>query len=112
MLADIETIAHREAHHGVSRFCEHVQARLDRARIHRTFVMRERRESGSDVDEDAIVAVFMRHAQRLALDWDDTSAVFSGRFGNELFRPRAEGRDLGMRDDREFVAADSREFAK
>ena len=57
------------------------------------------------LDEETIVAVNLRHAERLAVDRDETLAVLAGRFGEQLLGPGAEIGEAGRRQDRDLVAA-------
>ena len=57
------------------------------------------------VDEDAIVAVDHRIAERFAVNRNQAPAVLAGGFGDELFRPRAEVGNFGRRQHRHLVAA-------
>jgi hypothetical protein len=45
---------------------------------------------GSDVDEEAVVAVKRGIAERLAVDRDQTLAVLAGGFRDQLLGPSAE----------------------
>ena len=60
---------------------------------------------GSDIDEEAVVAVKRGIAERLAVDRDQALAVLAGGFGDQLFGPGAEIGDLRRRGNRHLVAA-------
>ncbi len=60
---------------------------------------------GADVDEEAVVAVGCRLAERFAVDRDQALAVLAGGFGDQLLGPGAEIGDFRGRQDRHLVAA-------
>ena len=95
-LADMVDRLHDDAHHGMP-------GRFQRGEL---FVMRGVVLAfGADVDEEAIVAVQRRIAQRFAVDRDQALAFLAGGFRDQLFGPGAEIGDLRRRRDRHLVAA-------
>ena len=58
-----------------------------------------------EADEDAVVAVRLRLAERLEVDRHDADAVLAGALGDELLGPRPERRDLVVGQERQLVAA-------
>ena len=64
-----------------------------------------------DVDEEAVVAIHGRLADRLALHRDDALALFASALGDQLLDPVAERRYLRRRDERDLVASLGREAA-
>ncbi|MFK4398646.1 hypothetical protein ABIF31_005203 [Bradyrhizobium elkanii] len=60
---------------------------------------------GTQVDEEAVVAVDRRLANRLALDRDQALAVLAGRFRDQLLGPGAEIGNVRRGEDRHLVAA-------
>ena len=56
------------------------------------------------VDEQAIVAVRVRRAERLAVDGDHALPLLAGRLRQQLLEPGAEVADRGRRHERELVA--------
>ena len=89
LFADVETVGHPQAHDRVAGGLEQRQTRLDRAAVH---VARDVAvgKPFADVDEDAIVAVVVRRAERFALDRNDAGAVLAGALRDQLFRPGPE----------------------
>ena len=59
---------------------------------------------GAQVDEEAVVAVDLRRAQRLAVHGQDALALFAGALGEQLLQPGAEGGDRRRGDERQLVA--------
>ena len=59
----------------------------------------------ADIDEEAVVAVKVGIAQRLAIDRDQALALLAGRLGDQLLGPCAKIRDFRGRQDRDLVAA-------
>ena len=57
------------------------------------------------VDEKAILCIDSRRPKRLGVDGNEPLALFAGRFGQELFEPRAEIGNAGRGDDGDLVAA-------
>src|SRR3954467_6498569 len=60
---------------------------------------------GSEVDEEAVVAVERGLGQRFAIDRDQPFAMLACGFRNQLFGPGAEIGDLRRRENRYLVAA-------
>ena len=56
-------------------------------------------------DERPVRAVGLDRAERLGVDRHDPDAVLAGALRDELLRPRAEGRDLVVGQERQLVAA-------
>ena len=65
-----------------------------------------------EIDEEAIVAVKLRRAERLAVDRDETLAVLAGGLGEQLLGPGAEIGQARRRQDRHLVAARPRGSAE
>jgi hypothetical protein len=64
-----------------------------------------------EADEDPIVPIRLRPAERFEIDRHDPDAMFAGALGDQLLRPRAERRDLVVRQERQLVAACARQRA-
>ena len=56
-------------------------------------------------DDDSIVTVGLRPADRLEVDRYDAHAVLPGALGDELLRPGPEGHDVVVGQERQLVAA-------
>ncbi len=97
LLADVVCVVHGQSNHGMAGSFECAQFIFGSVCRIRQIV--------PDVNEDAIVAVLTGITEHLALDRKNPLAAFTGRFGDELFGPRTECFDRGMRHDREFVAS-------
>src|SRR5205807_2593789 len=65
-----------------------------------------------EVDEDAVLAVVGRTAERLAVDRYDPRPLLARGFGDQLLHPRPEGGHPLGRDQRELVAAGPGERAE
>ena len=59
----------------------------------------------ADIDEEAVIAVKVCIAERFAVDRDQALVLLAGRFGDQLFGPGAEIRDLLRRGNRHLVTA-------
>ncbi len=86
---------HHNAHHGMAGSFQRGQFFLMRG-VAFAF--------GADIDEEAIVAVDGRIAQRFAVDRNQALALLAGRFRNQLLGPRAEIGDLFRRQNGHLVA--------
>ena len=60
---------------------------------------------GTQAHEDAIGAVDLGRAQRLAVHGHDARAVLAGRLRDELLQPGAQGRQVRLDDEGQLVAA-------
>ena len=73
--------------------------------IERACVRRIGFAAGPQIDEEAVAAVDIRRAERLAIDRNKSVAVLAGRLGDQLLGPGAEIRNFRRREQRDLVAA-------
>ncbi len=66
----------------------------------------------ADVEEEAVLTVGIRQAERLTLNGDEALATLTGALGQQLLNPVAERLDSGREDQRDLVTAGAAELAE